>query len=120
MAFGMHRIGGALREEKYVWTHHAQMKMRHYRLTESRIKRIIRHPARVEEGIAEGAVACMQRAEGKQYAEIWVMYVLISARRKEKKIKQMKIITAWRYPGRSPERDPVPQEILREIRALIA
>ena len=52
------------------------MKMNHYRLTESRVKRIIRHPARVEEGILEGAIAAMQPAEGKKYSEIWVMYVL--------------------------------------------
>ncbi len=106
-------------DEKYIWTHHAQMKLRHYRLTESRIKRVIRHPSRIEESIVSGAVACMQSAEGKQYSEIWAMYVLINAKRKEKKIKQMKIITAWRYPGHSPERDPVPAEILREIKNLI-
>lgn len=33
--------------------------------------------------------------------------------------KKIKIITAWRYPGESPERDPVPQEILGEIRNLL-
>lgn len=140
-------------DQKYIWTQHAQMKLRHYRLTESRIKRVIRYPSRIEESIVEGAVACMQPSEGKQYSEIWVMYVLINAKYKERKInphtfpqrqylagkninqiffaknskvyqegvrvKQMKIITAWRYPGKSPERDPVPSEILREIRALI-
>lgn len=116
---------------KYVWTYHAQQKMRHYRLTESRIKRVIRHPSRIEESIVEGAVACMQpssaaaaASEGKpahrkNYSEIWTMYVLINARQKEKKIKQMKVITVWRYPGKSPERDPVPQEVLREIKNLI-
>ncbi|MFY9463066.1 MAG: hypothetical protein WAP52_02690 [Candidatus Sungiibacteriota bacterium] len=132
------------RDEKYIWTHHSQMKMRYYHLTESRIKRVIRYPLRIEESIVEGAVACMQPAEGKQYSEIWAMYVLINAKRKEKKInphtfsrdqpvfgenrkaykegvgiKQMKIITVWRYPGKSPEREPVPAEILREIKNLI-
>lgn len=105
-------------QEKYLWTFHVRDKMRYYRLTEARIKRIIRHPTRVEEGILEGAVACMQPAEGKQYSEIWVMYVL-AGRRANYKPKQIKIITAWRYPGKSPERDPVPVEILREIRSLI-
>lgn len=33
--------------------------------------------------------------------------------------RQIKIITAWRYPGISPERDPVPEEILREVRSLL-
>ena len=28
---------------------------------------------------------------------------------------ELKIISAWRYPGVSPERDPIPADILREI-----
>ena len=62
--------------DKYLWTAHSRIKMRQYGLSESRIKRIIRHPARVEEGILEGAVAAMQPAGGKRYSEIWVMYLL--------------------------------------------
>ena len=88
--------------------------MRHYRLTEARVKRIIRHPARTEEGIIEGAVACMQPTEGKNYSEIWVLYVLSGG-----KDKQIKVISTWRYPGKSPERDPIPPAILREIRATL-
>ena len=103
-----------LPDRTYVWTHHSRDKMKYYRLTESRIKRIIRHPARIEEGIFEGAIAVMQPAEGKKYSEIWALYLLS----KEKGDKCLKIITAWRYPGRSPERDPVPAEILREIRKI--
>lgn len=102
--------------DSYLWTQHSRMKMRQYRLTESRVKRIIRHPARVEEGILEGAIAAMQPAEGKKYSEIWTMYVLSKTKDKSKNIK---IITAWRYPGKSPERDPIPAEILREIRSII-
>ncbi len=89
--------------------------MRQYRLTESRVKRIVRHPARVEEGILEGGVACMQPAGGKHYSELWVMYVLV----KSKMCRKIKIITAWRYPGKAPERDPVPEEILREIKNVV-
>ena len=130
----MNGVGGGA----YVWTNHAREKMRFYRLTESRIKRIIRHPKRVEEGILEGAVACMQPAEGKNYSEIWAMYVIEKSKIKDRKSKWMegeipekfqnilnpnqgriKIITAWRYPGKSPERDPVPEDILAEIRNLI-
>ena len=98
--------------QTYVWTHHSHEKMRYYRLTESRVRRIIRHPARIEEGILDGAIACMQKAEGKNYSEIWVMYAL--------KEKQIIVITAWRYPGKSPERDPVPQSVLGEVRNIIA
>ena len=107
-----------LPSSKYIWTHHARDKMRYYRLTESRITRIIRHPARVEEGILEGAIAVMQVAGGKQYSEIWAMYVVIKSEVKNQRSK-VKVITAWRYPGKSPERDPVPSEVLKEIRKLI-
>lgn len=120
---GMRSLGNedhALNErqlrERYVWTSHARMKMRHYRLTEARIKRIIRHPVRVEEGIFPGAIACMHVAEGKKYSEIWTFYTLGSTAREGKKIT---IISAWRYPGKSPSRDPIPPEILREIRSLM-
>ena len=106
------------REGKYVWTNHARIKMRHYRLTESRVIRVLRYPARIEEGILDGAVACMQPAGGKTYSELWAMYV-IGPERKMKSEKQLKIITAWRYPGKSPERDPVPAEILRDIKKII-
>ena len=97
--------------EKYIWTRHSRDKMRYYKLAESRVKRIIRHPARIEEGILEGAVACMQPADNKRYSEIWVMYVL--------KNRVIKIITAWRYPGKSSARNPVPTNILLEIKGLI-
>ena len=114
------RYGIARRtEEKYAWTSHARMKMRHYRLTEARVKRIIRHPARTEEGILPGGVACMQVAEGKTYSEIWAMYILAKQKDTAAGAKQIRIITAWRYPGKSPARDPIPPEILREIRTLI-
>lgn len=105
-----------LAEEKYLWTAHARMKMRYYRLTESRVKRIIRYPARVEEGIFHGAIACMQPAGGKQHAEIWTFYTLSGNKGSKKKIK---IISAWRYPGRSPAHDPIPAEVMKEIRSLV-
>lgn len=103
------------RDEKYTWTWHAKEKMRYYRLTEARIKRIIRHPARVEEGVLDKAVAAMQPASGKNYSEIWTMYVLEKARGKG----VIRIITAWRYPGKSSARDPIPAEVLREIKQII-
>ncbi len=34
------------------WTEHARQKMRFYGLSESRLRRVLRHPARVEHGIA--------------------------------------------------------------------
>ncbi len=110
---------GGFSGEKYIWTNHARMKMRRYRLAESRIKRIIRHPARVEEGIIENGIACMQRAESKNYSEIWAMYVVAKSKAENGKSK-IRIITAWRYPGKSPTRNPVPPEVLREIQNLLS
>lgn len=76
--------------------------------------------------------------------EIWTMYQIVkvtshqsSANRvsgKDKKLhpvklrqcltpsgvfNRVKIISAWRYPGVSPKRDPIPEDILREISQLI-
>jgi len=122
-------------DNKYFWTNHVFEKMQYYGLSESRIKRIIRFPKRVEEGIVEDTIAVMQPAETKRYQEIWVMYKLQKAPPKAdsplaKNLKnpelakllgmdkKIKIITAWRYPGKSPERDPIPQEIIQEIQTL--
>jgi len=54
----------------------------------------------------------LAQASNKRYSEIWTMYVLMPS-------KQIKIITAWRYPGKSPERNPVPQEIIEEARRIL-
>ena len=119
-------------DNKYNWTHHTREKMQYYGIAEGRIKRIIRYPARTEEGIAPNTVAVMSPAGTKQYQEIWVMYKLISKVKSQKsKIgkknienfrlpeKKIKVITAWRYPGKSPERDPIPSDVLSEIRGLL-
>lgn len=96
---------------KYQWTKHSQYKMRHYGLSPQRIKRIVRHPVRTEEAVIPKMIAAMQPAGGKNYSEIWTIYKLAN--------DQIKIITAWRYPGRSPARNPIPKEILDEIRSII-
>jgi len=98
-------------DKKYSWTNHVWSKMRFYGISESRIKRIIRFPKRIEEGIVEKTVAVMQPAGTKRYQEIWVMYKLSRSK--------LKIITAWRYPGKSPERDPIPAEIIQEIKSIL-
>lgn len=102
---------GTLTEQKFLWTRHAREKMRQYRLSESRVRRIIRHPERIEEGIAPNTVAVMQRAMSRRRQELWTMYRLLG--------KQVRVITAWRYPGESPKRNPIPPEVLREIRSLL-
>lgn len=132
-------------DSKYTWTSHAWMKMRYYGISEQRIKRIVRFPARIEEGIAEDTIAAMcpygTSPAGRQSngapayrGEIWVMYKIVDGKKggsdshdkTEKSIanyflpsKKIKVITAWRYPGQSAKRDPIPAEILAEIRGLI-
>jgi len=106
--------------DKYYWTKHSLYKMRHYRLSAQRVKRIIRYPIRVEEAIVPNLIAAMQPAcagrlaGNKTYSEIWTIYKPV------KNKKQIKIITAWRYPGKSPARNPIPREILDEIKNVIS
>jgi molecular chaperone DnaK (HSP70) len=114
-------------------------KMQQYNLSEQRVTRIIRAPKRTEEGIAEKTIAVMQPggtvkrdAKGKETwtQEIWVMFVRQSAKNSQQKTEDtrdnnprfllpahcsLKIISAWRYPGMSPKRNPIPDEILREL-----
>ena len=101
--------------DKYYWTKHSLYKMRHYGLSGQRIKRVIRHPARIEEAIVPNMIAVM--CPNKKQ-EIWAMYTLIKSNVKNQ-MSRVKVITAWRYPGKSPARDPIPQEILDEIKSII-
>jgi len=97
--------------QEFVWTKHAVAKMRFYGLTQNRIKKIFRSPARVEEGIAPGTIAVMQKAgKGKRSGEVWAMY-------QGTRGGQKKVVTAWRYPCASPVRGgvPVPPEISAEL-----
>jgi len=102
--------------DKYYWTKHSLYKMRHYGLSEQRIKRVIRHPARIEEAIVPNMIAVM--CPNKKQ-EIWAMYTLIKSNVKNQ-MSRVKVITAWRYPGKSPARNPIPQEILDEIKNVIS
>ena len=93
------------------WTKHARWKMRLSGLSEQRVKRVLNAPKRVEEGIAPKTVAYMQPATGaKRPSEIWAMVADTPQRRT--------IVTAWRYPGKSPVRNPIPQEVLEEIKSM--
>lgn len=135
--------------DKYFWTKHVAMKMRHYGLSEQKIKNVIRSPYRKEEGIVKNTIAVMQpiasqknlsaRAKpvnsddkkGKKpwNSEIWVMFQIKKHKTGKdsertvanllNKQKQFKIISAWRFPGVSSERNPIPEEILAEIKSLV-
>ncbi len=86
--------------------------MRFYGLSEARVKRIINLPKRIEKGIAPKTVAMMQSAGSEKHPyELWVMIQDMRQKRK--------IISAWRYPGRTKAGDPLPKEILRELKSFI-
>ena len=115
--------------DKYQWTNHSLMKMQYYGLSQQRVKRVIRNPERIEEGIVEKTIASMQTTGSEKHPyEIWVMYQIRGTRNVKRvtqneklnsllnKNKQLKVISAWRYPGKSPKNNPVPEEILNEIR----
>ena len=121
-------------DAKYHWTNHVAQKMIYYGLSADRVKRVIRSPHRSEKGIAENTIAVMQPSKPIRLAslaqnkspswreEIWVMYAQKNEKRNLKtKIFQSKkkvIITAWRYPGKSPIREaiPIPNDILEELK----
>ncbi len=123
--------------EKFLWTNHSQQKMRFYRLSESRVKRVIRYPARVESGIAPDTIACMQRNDsGKRKEEIWVMWQQKTVNSKQLTVGRKSgdkydktcpersrriIISAWRYPGVSPvgEAIPIPEDVLTDLKEFI-
>ena len=111
--------------------------MAYYGLSADRVKRVIRSPYRSEKGIAPDTIAVMQPskttppklgkpAEWKE--EIWVMYAE-KAGPKGKGVmdvmqnllgKKKVVITAWRYPGKSPIREaiPIPSNILEELKSI--
>lgn len=113
--------------DKYQWTEHSIYKMKQYGLTAQRVLRVINNPQRREEGIVKNTIAVMQPASmntknGKRIwsSELWAMYQIKGGSKNEKpknilNKNQIRIISAWRYPGVSPKRDPIPEEILREI-----
>ncbi len=108
--------------EKIFWTKHSKVKMRQYRFSEKRVLRILRKPDRKEEGIAPGTIANMQITGTKKHpTEAWVMYQLINSkseiRNSKLKEKKIKIISVWRYPGRTPvgQRPIIPEDTLEEL-----
>ena len=92
-----------------LWTNHSHSKMRQYRLSEARVKRVLSFPSRIEVGIADKTLALMQKAgTAKNPYEIWVMV--------QDTPKRRKIISAWRYPGETKPGEPLPKEILKEFK----
>jgi hypothetical protein len=98
-------------DSRHYWTSHIKNKMLFYRISEQKIKSILKAPDRHEEGIAPNTFAAMKRNDTpKRKEEIWTMY--------QKRGGKSLMISAWRYPGKSqPGREiPIPEDILNEIK----
>lgn len=111
-------------------TRHAEYKMKQYGLSMQKVRGVIRRPYRTETGVAEKTVAVMQPISPKKEVgnstetwkqEIWVMYQKKDDKNTGAKnplmleSQKIKIISAWRYPGVSPKRDPIPDDIWQEL-----
>ena len=97
-------------DKALLWTNHVIRKMAFYRLSESRLKRVLRNPKRSELGVAPRTIALMQpESVSKKPSEVWLMYQRVGNKKR--------IITAWRYPGKSPVREaiPIPHDIREEL-----
>ncbi len=90
-----------------------------YGLSEQRIRRVMKSPDRLEEGVAEQTSAVMQKSkQRKNPEEIWVMFMpKKKADRFQSKAGKVLMISAWRYPGISKPGNaiPIPQDILEEL-----
>ncbi len=103
--------------KRIFWTKHSKRKMQYYNLSEKRVLRVLRKPDRIEEGIAPKTIARMQITGTKRHqTEIWMMYQIIKSKVKSQKSK-VRIISAWRYPGRTliGERPIIPEDTLEEL-----
>ena len=104
------------------WTQHVKNKMLHYRLSEQKIKAVLKTSSRKEEGIAPNTTAVMKRNDTpKRKEEIWVMFQKkkpdVPGRAGNGQLSKVTVISAWRYPGVSPKGKeiPIPNDILEEL-----
>jgi hypothetical protein len=94
------------------WTRHIKEKMKEYQLSERKLLKIFRNPERKEEGIAPDTVAVMQTGGRKRPYEIWLMY--------QERNSKIIMISAWKYPGKSPVRKPpIPEEVLENLEEIM-
>ena len=119
-------------DDNFSWTSHVKNKMLFYRISEQKIRSILRSPDRKEAGIAPDTLAVMKRNDKpSKKEELWVMYATgannkkteIDADKKQLRIgvKKLRIISAWRYPGvtKKGQEIPIPHDILEELLEII-
>lgn len=99
------------------WTEHSKGKMLYYRISEQKVKTVLKNPDRKEEGIAPKTVAAMKRHDTtKRKEEVWVMYQTMGSGKwkvRGDRKRTVKVISTWRYPGVSQKRKvPIPDDVL--------
>ncbi len=103
----------------YYWTQHAKAKMAYYKLSENRVRRVIKSPLRIEEGVAPDTIAYMQPVSYKTRngQKIWSqeLWVMIAQDNKKDAKHKIRVISAWRYPGMTKPQAALPKAILDEI-----
>ncbi|MDO8430168.1 MAG: hypothetical protein Q7S73_02270 [bacterium] len=108
-------------DKNFSWTSHSKTKMLQYRISEQKIKTVLKNPSRKEEGVAPKTAAVMMRHDTpKRKEEIWAMYQELSQKLKGES-RKLRVISVWRYPGVSPigKAIPIPQDILDELTNMI-
>lgn len=89
--------------------------MRFHGLSESRVRRALRAPSRVEEGIAPASVAFVHISPPSARSEVWVLALRFSGVEVSGRRSALRILSAWRYPGRTKPGTPLPDSILAEV-----
>ncbi len=105
----------SFKTKRFHWTKHIEKKMKYYRLSKQRMRRVFKSPDRKEFGVAPKTIAVMEKTGTKKNPkEIWLMYQTIQ--NKNDNI-QTNMISAWRYPGESPkgEMPIIPEDALIEL-----
>lgn len=108
---------------EFFWTNHSKYKLLQYGLSPTLVKKVIRKPGRTENGIAPETTALMIRKDTKKTKkEIWVMIQTKKSRSSEQESKgknfsKNKIISAWIYPGISPQGKDIyiPEDVWEEL-----
>jgi len=108
------------KKTRYQWTKHIRNKMNFYGLSASRVIRVLRAPERIEKGLVEQTIVFMQPVSFKKHSqsakewssEIWVMA--------KEAGDHLRLISAWRFPGRTKVGEPLPPEIINELQDIAA
>jgi hypothetical protein len=97
-------------DNRHLWTSHSKYKLVQYNLGPGVVKRVIRTPDRIEDGIAPDTVAVMKdRSTKSQEKEMWVMYQKVKSK--------IRIISTWIYPGKTKKGKEIfiPDDTLEEL-----